>query len=287
MKLFLPGMLVIACVPAAVLYARAQPPTQSTATDSATPRRADGHPDLNGVYTQLLDAGPTSAGKVTSKDLSADGKVLTSGISGARSRLGGLYSAEQDGRVMSKGDRNKPMYKPEYWVKVRDMELHSQARDPEFHCAPWGVPRMGQPQQIFQQDKSIVFLYSGAYFGNHYRVIAMNRPHDPDRVAQETSLGDAVGHWEGDTLIVDTTGFDDETWLGALGYIHSTSLHVIERFTRQGNQIKYEVTVEDPEMLVHPWVWAPRTMALNPDPNAMLPEVYPCSERDVQYSAIR
>jgi hypothetical protein len=116
----------------------------------------------------------------------------------------------------------------------------------------------------------------------------MNRPHDPDRVAQETSLGDAVGHWEGDTLVVDTTGFNDETWLtGRQGYIHSTSLHVIERFTRQGNQIKYEVTVEDPEMLVQPWVWAPRTMALNPDPNAMLPEVYPCSERDVQFSAIR
>jgi hypothetical protein len=263
------------------LYVSAQTPTTGAADAKvATPRGADGHPDLNGVWTNEFDA-------VGGTSFSGSGLVYTASCCG-NSRLGGLYSGEQDGRVMGKGDRNKPMYKPEYWAKVRDNELHSQQRDPQLSCQPWGVPRMGQPQQIVQQDDLIVFLYSTTSFDDTYRVIAMNRPHDPDRVAQAVSKGDSVGHWEGDTLVVDTIGFDDQTWLsGKLGYIHSDQLHVVERFTRTGNEMRYDVTIDDPVALLQPWVWAPRTMKLNPNPKAMLPENFPCSERDVNYTPVR
>jgi hypothetical protein len=292
-QLLLRSSLVVA---AALVTQLLQPhylPGQATPTGagptSPTPRRADGKPDLNGVWTDRFDGsglGANATLEETQRELASNGGIVSSVM--APSRLGGLYSGEQDGKVKTKGDRNKPMYKPEYWAQVRDNELHSQQRDPEFHCAPWGVPRMGAPQQIIQQDNQVAFLYSSTSFANTFRVIPMNRPHDPNRVAQETSRGDSVGHWEGDTLVVDTIGFNDETWLtGRLGYIHSTSLHVIERLTRQGDKIKYEVTIEDPEMLLQPWVWKPRTISLNPSPTAMLPEDLPCSERDEAYTPVR
>jgi hypothetical protein len=266
----------------------AQTPASGAADSKAvTPRLPDGHPDLNGVWTQRYDGGPGSSGRVDAKDVSADGKKFSFPPCCQGSRLGGLYTAEQDGRVLGKGDRNKPVYKPEYWAKVRYMERHSQQEDGEWKCAPLGVPRIGQPSQIVQHGNLIVFLYATGSFDDTYRVIAMDRPHDPERVAQETTKGDSVGHWDGDTLVVDTIGFDDTTWLSPhLGYIHSTSLHVVERFTREGNEMKYAVIIDDPVMLDQPWVWAPRTMRLNTNPNAMLPEDYPCSERDVNLTPV-
>jgi hypothetical protein len=251
----------------------------------ATPRLPNGHPDLNGVYSDRSDQ--QASGKVEPDNVKDGGKLFLFPPCCVQSRLGGLYSGEQDGIVLGKGNRNKPVYKAEYWEKVRYMEAHSQQEDGEWSCKPLGVPRIGQPQQIIQQEDRIVFLYATGGFDDTYRVVAMNRPHDPDRVAQETSKGDSVGHWEGDTLVVDTTGFDDTTWLAAhLGYIHSASLHVVERFTRQGNEIKYEVTVEDPEVLEEPWVLNPRMMKLNTNPTAMLIEDYPCSERDVTHTPV-
>src|SRR5438270_16651 len=110
----------------------------------------------------------------------------------------------------------------------------------------------------------------------------------PWRPSSHLVRGDYVGHWEGDRLVVDTIGFNDENWLTAkLGYFHITDLHVVERFTRRGNKMEYQVTVDDPKVLLQPWIWEPRTMALNPDPNAKLPEDYPCSERDVDDTDVR
>ena len=250
------------------------------ATENDTPRRPDGKPDLNGVWTERFDGTDTLPGQVDEKG-SVDAVL--------RSRTGGLYAAEIDGHVIAKGSRNRPMYKPEYWEKVRDLELHSLQEDPEFKCQPWGVPRIGQPQQIVQQDNQLVFLYSGwPSITNVYRVIPLNRPHNAERVSQQTSRGDSVGHWEGDALVVDTIGFNDETWLTSrLGYLHSTDLHVVERFTRTGDKIKYEVIVDDPTVLLEPWVWEPRTMTLNKKPDAMLPEDFPCSEKDAEYTQVR
>jgi hypothetical protein len=250
----------------------------------ATPHRPDGQPDLDGVWTIRTTVNNDGGGNLPSV-INKDGSVSAF----LPSRKGGLYSAEIDGALVSKGDRNKPMYKPENWAKVRDLELHSLKTDPQYKCLPYGVPRMGEPQQIIQQTNQLVFLYSGyPSLSNAYRVIPLNRPHDPGQLEEETYKGDSVGRWEGDTLVVDTIGFNDETWLTAkLGYFHSTDLHVVERFTRHGNKMEYQVTVDDPKVLLQPWVWEPRTMALNSDPNAKLPEDYPCSERDVDDTDVR
>jgi hypothetical protein len=102
------------------------------------------------------------------------------------------------------------------------------------------------------------------------------KPHDPKRAAQYTYMGYTVGRWEGDTLVLDSIGFSDETWLGRGGFFHSDQMRVIEKFTRKGNEILYEVTVEDPEVLVKPWVMPSRTLRLS-NANTIIPERGSCS----------
>ena len=72
------------------------------------------------------------------------------------------------------------------------------------------------------------------------------RPHSKASELDITYLGDTVGRWEGDTLVLDSVSFTDATWLGRGGFFHSDRLHVVERFTRQGDVLLYDVTVEDP-----------------------------------------
>jgi hypothetical protein len=85
-----------------------------------------------------------------------------------------------------------------------------------------------------------------------------------------TYLGDTVGRWEGDTLVLDSLGFIDTTWMGRGGFFHSNEMHVVEKFTRQGNVLLYDVTVEDPEVLAEPYVFPTRTVRRNANPNAGL-----------------
>jgi hypothetical protein len=85
-----------------------------------------------------------------------------------------------------------------------------------------------------------------------FRVIPLNVTHPDDVVP--TYMGDSVGRWEGDTLVVDTTGFNDRTWLTSTGTFHSDALHVTERYTRiDKDQINYDVTMTDPTVLTEPW----------------------------------
>ena len=76
--------------------------------------------------------------------------------------------------------------------------------------------------------------------------------------------GDTVGRWEGDTLVLDSIGFVDTTWLARGGFFHSDQMHVVEKFTRKGDEILYEVTVEDPVVLLEPWVMTPRVLRFSP-----------------------
>jgi hypothetical protein len=86
-------------------------------------------------------------------------------------------------------------------------------------------------------------------------------------------MGYTIGHWEGDTLVLDSISFVDSTWLARGGFFHSENMHVIEKLTRKGNQILYEVTVDAPDVLVEPWAMTPRTLQLDPNPEAgLLPE---------------
>ena len=84
-------------------------------------------------------------------------------------------------------------------------------------------------------------------------------------------------------LVLDSISFVDTTWLGRGGFFHSAEMRVVEKFTRKGNEILYEVTVEDPEVLVEPWVMAPRTLRLNAAPDAgLLPERAHCEVYELE-----
>jgi hypothetical protein len=83
-------------------------------------------------------------------------------------------------------------------------------------------------------------------------------------------MGNAVGRWEGETLVIESIAFIDTTWIGRGGFFHSDRMRVVEKFTRQGDAILYDVTIEDPEVLLEPWVFPTRTLRRNTNPNAGL-----------------
>src|SRR5437899_1449101 len=138
---------------------------------------------------------------------------------------------------------------------------------------PRGVFAKTAPS-VYKSDTDITFLYSGGDAGGGYpefRVIPTDgRPHSAEASFDMTYLGNTTGRWEGDTLVLDSIGFIDTTWLGRGGFFHSDQMHVVERFTRQGDAILYDVTVEDPEVLVEPWVLPTRTIRRNTNPDAGL-----------------
>jgi hypothetical protein len=173
---------------------------------------------------------------------------------------------------------NRPLYKPEYWDKIQQLDMWTNKEDPVMTCQPLGIPRHGPPRRIVQTANDIIFFYTqyadGGGGQGEYRIIPTDgRKHDPQRAIEAKYMGYTVGRWEADTLVLDSIGFVDSTWLARGGFFHSDQMRVVERFTRQGNEILYEVTVEDPEVLVEPWIMTPRTLRLNPDPEAgLLPE---------------
>ena len=89
------------------------------------------------------------------------------------------------------------------------------------------------------------------------------REFDERQTRQTKYTGHSVGRWEGDTLVIESVGFVPETWLARGGFFHSEDMRVFERFTRKGDQMLYEVTVEDPQVLLQPWKLTPmlRTIA--------------------------
>jgi hypothetical protein len=179
-----------------------------------------------------------------------------------------LYSPSRFGNI------GRPVYKPEYWDKVQQLDMWTNKYDPVMTCQPLGVPREGPPRRIYQSDKDVTFLYLGGDAGGgygEYRVIPTDgRKHDPKKSIETTYMGYAVGNWEGDTLVVDSISFVDTTWLGRGGFIHSDQMRVVEKFTRQGEVLLYDVTVEDPEMLVEPYVFPTRIVRHSPNPDAGL-----------------
>lgn len=237
---------------------------ETTRAKMPTPRAADGHPDLSGFWYNDL-------GNLGTRD--AQGNVKFD-LGGARDRTKPPRKYPQP---------SEPFYKPEYAAKVKAI-VDGQygpttTADPNFDCTPSGVPRASTgPLQIVQTPKVVVILYESNFVGESFRVIYTDGRQHPKDV--ETSyLGHSVGHWEGDTLVVDVAGLSDDTWLGGgqghtepglepgegnhqiterLALIHSDQEHVVERYTRRGNMLFYEATVEDPVMFTKPWVITPR-----------------------------
>jgi hypothetical protein len=180
---------------------------------------------------------------------------------------------------------NVPLYKPELWDRVQYLDQHGNLEDPEWKCRPAGVPRSGPPSKIVQIAGEVIFLYRS---GNTFRVIPTDgREHDRIRAADTTWQGDSVGRWDGDTLVVDTVGFTDESWLAWPGWFHSNNMRVVERLTRKGGTLTYQAEVHDPDVLLEPWMMDPHAVPLNKDPKAALVEDLPCEERDLEHMTSR
>ena len=246
-----------------------------------TPRTPDGRPDLSGVW------GREGGGEQAKPDANGNLTVLTKQRPCAPTQPNCAYAVnfERDNGVRSRMDPNVPVYKPEFWARVQELDENGNVEDPEFHCYPLGVPRIGPPSKIVQTTKEIVFLYQSH---NTFRVIPIDgRPHDPVYSQDVNWNGDSIGSWDGDTLVVDVVGFNDESWLGWPGWFHSNNMHVVERLTRQGNALRYEVRVDDPDVLLEPWNMTPRTVRLNANPKAFLIEDPPCVERDFSHMTSR
>jgi hypothetical protein len=236
-RLIVLALCVIAGI--AILAANAfSQTTSATAAAKPTPRTADGHPELSGMWYRRI------AGPVTQRV----GKSIV------------LAPSAGGGVAATRYNPGEPKYKPQFLARVKELKDDQINVDPAFKCGPPGVPRIGPPQRIIQTSREIVILYDDLN-GNFFRVIPIDgRKH---RTGIEPSAhGDSVGRWEGDTLVIDVRNILEDTWLGDNGLFHTADLKVTERLTRRGDTLTWEAIVEDPEVLVEPWKLTPRTLTL-------------------------
>jgi hypothetical protein len=127
--------------------------------------------------------------------------------------------------------------------------------DPEARCLPVGVPRYmfdPYPFQIVQTADKILFLFEGDNYP--WRVVRLDETLSHPRDLKPTWMGDGVGRYEGDTLVVDVIGFNGKAWLDQAGHAQTEKQHLIERYTRTDSMtLKYEVTIDDPGAYSGPW----------------------------------
>ena len=241
-----------------------------------TPRLAEGHPDLSGNW-----ADPPNAPLEVVR--SADGKILT-----VLDRDAPEIDARAQPNFKARAADNsrRPPYKPQFVAKQRELMYTASRIDPGIHCYPKGVPRLGAPTEIAQTPTTVYFFYAGE---QTHRIIPIGGRHNPDQ--DPLPNGDSIAYWDGDTLVVDVVNFDSETWLSRDGDYHDDNMHVVERFTRKGNTLEYDVTVEDPTLFTGPWKpragftierTGSRTMIIR-EAGIHDPPDYPCVERDREH----
>ena len=231
-------------------------PPPAAAAAVATPRRADGKPDLTGVwgggYNPITGGGTRRCGPTQTKvncNIPMDNFWVD-------------YEWLSPWRF---GVMGHPVYKPEFWDKIQELDQWTNKYDPVMTCQPLGLPRHGTPRRIIQQDKDVIFFYgANADYGGGAAEFRDIPTDGRQRNARTASLayyyGNSIGTWEGDTLVIDSINFVDTTWLGRGGLFHSSSMHIIEKLTRVGNELRYEMTIEDPEMFVEPFVMPTRIL---------------------------
>ena len=197
------------------------------------PGSAAHHPNLNGIWQALNEA---------NWDLEDHGAqpspVVATGALGAAP--GGLGVVE-GGEIP---------YLPAALAQRKENFAKRMELDPEVKCYLPGVPRatyMPYPFQIVQSDKSIFIGYE---YANAVRTIFMEKRSDPP---VDSWMGQSVGHWEGNTLVVEVTGLNDQSWFDRSGNFHSDALRVVERYTPAGpNVINYQALIEDPKTFSRP-----------------------------------
>jgi hypothetical protein len=241
-------MAVVSAVGLAATFAVSSMPAAGQAQAYRAPRAADGHADLNGIWQAVNEANFDLEAHVARAALALRAgpygplpapPVLQLGAVGA---VPGSLGVVEGGEIP---------YKPDA-LKIRNENREKWLeRDPEIKCYLPGVPRatyMPYPFQIFQSTKAlfIAYEYAGAVRNIYLK--------DPGPAPVDSWMGQSVAKWEGDTLVVDATGFNEQSWFDRAGNYHSDKLHVVERYTRTGaDHINYEATIEDPNVFTRPW----------------------------------
>jgi len=213
---------------------QAAPASGQAAPAYRAPRTADGKPNLNGVWQAMNEANwdlePHAA---------YQGSLLSEGAQ---------FSVPPSIGVVEGGSIP---YKPEALQKKKANFAGRAKLDPEVNCYMGGVPRstyMPYPFQIVQGTGTMMIAYE---FAGAVRIINMGKPTESPT---DSWMGWSNGHWEGETLVIDVTGFNDQTWFDRAGNYHSDMLHVVERFTpRSADTLMYEATIEDPNTFTRPW----------------------------------
>ena len=218
----------------AAVVALASASAAGQTSEYRAPRGPDGNPDLNGIWQALSsahwDVEPHSAGPSVVREL-------------------GALSAVPAGLGVTGGDAIP--YTPEALARRNENRANRLERDPAIKCYLPGVPRgmyMPFPVQIVQSQAHIMILHE---FAGAVRTVYME---DHMESPADTWMGWSKGVWEGETLVVDVTSFNDQTWFDSAGNFHSDALHVVERYTATGpDHLMYEATIEDPLVFTRPW----------------------------------
>src|SRR5688572_24045233 len=201
---------------------------------SQIPRTAGGKPNLNGIWQAFNEANWDIEAHAA-----APAALVQTGAVGATPPGMGIV---EGGAIP---------YQPAALAKKKENYKNRMSLDPEVKCYLPGVPRatyMPQPFQIFQTEKDILIAYQ---YAGAVRTIEMN---DPGPAPSDSWMGWSVGRWEGDTLVVDVTSQNDQTWFDRAGNFHSDALHVVEQYTMiDAGHILYEATIEDPNVFTRPW----------------------------------
>jgi hypothetical protein len=203
-------------------------------TAGRVPRMPDGKPNLNGIWQTMN---------------TANWDLLTHGPTEASVVAMGAQGLTPPGIGVVEGDAIP--YLPAAAKKKQENFANRLALDPETKCYLPGVPRatyMPYPFQIVQSPQAIVIAYE---YAGAVRNINMGKPTESPT---DSWMGWSNGHWEGDTLVVDVAGFNDQTWFDRSGNFHSDALHVVERYTPiHADAIQYEATIEDKGVFSRPW----------------------------------
>jgi len=195
--------------------------------------RIAGHPNLNGIYQAIgsqfwnLEDHPAQAT--------------------AFWQLGAIGAIPAGTSVVEGGSIP---YKPAALQHRDENRAGWPKSDPEAKCYMPGIPRanyMPYPFQIVQGQNDILFVYE---FATASRIVHMSGHQE---APLDSWMGWANGRWEGDTLVIENSAFNDQTWFDRAGNFHSNALKVTERFTRIGENLQYEATIDDPDTFTKPW----------------------------------
>jgi hypothetical protein len=243
-------------------------PDASGAEAYNAPRTADGKADLNGIWQTL-----NTANWDLQEHAARPGVVVALGAAGAVPAGLGVV------------DGDEIPYLPAAAAKKKENFENRLTADPEIKCYLPGVPRatyMPYPFQIVQTPQFILMAYE---FAGATRTIYMDKA-PPNPV--DSWMGHSVGHWEGDTLVVDVTRLNDQTWFDRAGNFHSDALHVVERYTPlSADALTYDVTIDDPKVFSRPWKMS-MPLYRRLDKNAQLME-FKCVEfvEELMYGHLR